>query len=75
MKLVVKPECLKELRIERAWTQGRLGDEAGVNEKTVRLAEGGTPVSLTTISKLASALGVAVSDIAMKSEVTAASRV
>ena len=50
---------LKALRIEQAFTQKELADEAGVNAATVaRLERNETEPHMPTVRKLAAALGV-----------------
>ena len=50
---------LKALRIEQAFTQKELADEAGVNAATVSRLEGNeTEPHMPTVRKLAAALGV-----------------
>lgn len=52
---------IRELRLEKEWTQARLAHEAGLNEKTIRRAEDGQPVWELTLARIANALGVPLS--------------
>jgi transcriptional regulator with XRE-family HTH domain len=56
---------VRELRKSRRWSQQRLGDEAGVTAQTVWLLETHQlrDVKLSTLSKIAGALGVPLPDL------------
>jgi DNA-binding Xre family transcriptional regulator len=51
---------VEELAAQRGWSAGRLAEEAGLDQKTVRniLAGRATRVDLNTIARLSRALGV-----------------
>jgi len=53
---------LKELRIERKWTQAELAERAGLAHNTVVRAEKGLPVRVDTRRKLLTVLGVPYSE-------------
>lgn len=56
--------AVRELRIERGWTQEDLADAAGLTATYVGQVERGDKVaSLTVVLKLASGLGVAPSEL------------
>ena len=52
-----------ELRRERGWTQEKLAEECGVGIRTIQRLEAGNDASLDTLSRVASALGVAVREL------------
>jgi len=56
---------VRELRKARGWSQQRLGDEAGVTAQTVWLLETHKleDVKLSTLSKIAEAMGVSLTDL------------
>jgi transcriptional regulator with XRE-family HTH domain len=54
---------LRELRLSAVLTQVALAAKAGVAEPTVVAAERGKPVRISTVRKLAAALGVAPQDL------------
>ena len=56
---------VRELRKARGWSQQQLGDEAGVTAQTVWLLETHqlNDVKLSTLSKIAGALGVSLTDL------------
>lgn len=56
---------MREMRKARGWSQQRLGDEAGVTAQTVWLLETHQlkDVKLSTLSKIAGALGVSLPDL------------
>jgi transcriptional regulator with XRE-family HTH domain len=49
---------LKEWRLKKVLTQEELGRRAGVGEVTVNRIEGGQKARISTIRKLADALGI-----------------
>jgi len=51
-------KSLRELRIERQWSQDELAKFVGVTSKTIQRAEGGAPLRLETVRKLAHVLGL-----------------
>lgn len=61
-------EAVKKLRWERGVSQETLADEAGISEMTLNhLEQGKTTPRVSTVKKLADALGVAVADITVES--------
>ena len=59
---------LKPARLRRFVSQEQLAKEAGVTEATVVRIEKGQPARLSTIRKLATALGVAPEDLVKEPE-------
>lgn len=49
---------LRAVRIDRGWSQCELATESGVSESAVRDIEHGFSAKLTTVQRLAAALGV-----------------
>lgn len=56
---------VRELRKAHGWSQQKLGDEAGVTAQTVWLLETHQlkDVKLSTLSKIADAMGVSLTDL------------
>jgi len=56
---------VREMRKARGWSQQRLGDESGVTAQTVWLLETHQlkDVKLSTLSKIANAMGVKLPDL------------
>ena len=50
--------ALRRRRREAVWTQAELANRAGVTQATVVRAEAGKPIRISTVRKLAEALGV-----------------
>ena len=61
MRRRVRPEALKALRQEKAWTQDHLAMAAGLTARTVQRAERSGHCSAETVLALAGALDVDVS--------------
>lgn len=54
---------IRNLRLQRGWSQSHLADIVGVNVRTIQRIEQGDKAGLETALSLASVLGVDVSDI------------
>ncbi len=54
---------MEKWRLERALTQRELADAADVARSTIARAEAGEPISLANVRKLATALGLSVSEL------------
>lgn len=54
---------IKELRLNRAWSQEQLAELASLSVRTVQRVENGEQASLETLSAIASALNVGVTDL------------
>ena len=52
-----------ELRKARGWTQERLADASGIAVRTIQRLEAGSDASLDTLSRIAGALGVPVTEL------------
>lgn len=62
-------QVLRELRTERGLTQRQLGQAADINETWVSHIEAGrTNPAWGTVARLASALGVSITEIAQRAE-------
>ena len=61
MRRRVRPEALKALRLEKAWTQDHLAMAAGLTARTVQRAERSGHCSAETVLALAGALDIDVS--------------
>jgi transcriptional regulator with XRE-family HTH domain len=59
----VRVRKLKELRVDKGWTQRQLAEEAGVTQTTVWKIEHGGGANATTLKKLGDALGVRASEL------------
>ncbi|WP_045821457.1 helix-turn-helix transcriptional regulator [Williamsia herbipolensis] len=53
-------DAVRDARRERGWSQTQLGDEAGVSRPTIARIERGDDVSVATLAKVTSAVGLAV---------------
>ncbi|EME70479.1 hypothetical protein H261_08353 [Paramagnetospirillum caucaseum] len=51
-------ETIRELRLQRAWSQEQLADIAGISARTVQRLEQGQPAALETLKALAAAFDV-----------------
>lgn len=58
--------ALRRRRREAVWTQAELANRAGVTQATVVRAEAGKPIRISTVRKLADALGIAPSELVAK---------
>ncbi|MDO3622827.1 helix-turn-helix transcriptional regulator [Ralstonia pseudosolanacearum] len=54
---------VRELRTERGWNQRELAERVGVDRNWVSVVEAGKSISLRTLQKFASALGVTPTDL------------
>ncbi|MCA9177509.1 MAG: helix-turn-helix transcriptional regulator [Planctomycetales bacterium] len=55
---------VREHRLRRGWSQALLSRESGVSLRTVKSVERGSAATMTTIGKLAAALGLEVAELA-----------
>lgn len=60
-----------QLRQRRGWTQEKLATESGVGVRTIQRLESGSDASLETLSLVAGAFSVAVSDLFVSMDSTA----
>ncbi|PZT88202.1 MAG: transcriptional regulator [Gordonia sp. (in: high G+C Gram-positive bacteria)] len=51
-------EAVREARKRRGWSQGELGEKAGVSRPTIARVEANNDVTTATIAKIAQALGL-----------------
>lgn len=51
-------DVIREARKKQGWTQGELGENAGVSRPTVARVEANNDVTTATIAKIAQALGL-----------------
>ncbi len=51
-------DVIREARKKHGWSQGELGERAGVSRPTIARVEGNNDVTTTTIAKIAQALGL-----------------
>jgi len=63
MNVRVNAERLRQLRIQRGWTQNKLAKVAKVGPRTVQRAEATGRCSLDTLARLAQALGVSIDEL------------
>lgn len=54
---------IRPLRLEKGWSQEQLATIAGLSTRTVQRIENGEQASLETLTAIAAALGVQVSDL------------
>lgn len=54
---------LRELRVDKGWTQRELGERAGVTQTTVWKIEHGGGANAGTLKKLGDALGIRASEL------------
>lgn len=54
---------LKQLRLDRGWTQEQLAGISGVSVRTIQRLEQGAPVGLESAKALAAAFGLALADL------------
>lgn len=60
---------VKQVREEQGWTQEALADQASLNRSYIGEIERGTAVpSISTVAKLAKALGISASDLVARCE-------
>jgi transcriptional regulator with XRE-family HTH domain len=52
--------AVRVARLERKWSQTKLGDEAGVSRPTIARIERGDDISLATLTKVTAAIGLTV---------------
>lgn len=52
--------AVRDARRERGWSQTQLGDEAGVSRPTIARIERGDDVSMATLAKVTTAVGLTV---------------
>lgn len=61
--------AVKLARTRRGWTQDRLGDAAGLDRAHIsRIESGDRDVAITTQQKIATALGVSLSELVAQAE-------
>lgn len=53
-------DAIRDARRERGWSQTQLGEEAGLSRPTIARIERGDDVSVATLAKVTSAVGLAV---------------
>jgi transcriptional regulator with XRE-family HTH domain len=58
-----RPINLRAWRLFRVLTQAELADAAGLSERSLRDLENGTPPRISTLRRLAKALGIEPSDL------------
>jgi transcriptional regulator with XRE-family HTH domain len=51
-------DVVREARKQKGWSQGELGEKAGVSRPTIARVEANNDVTTATIAKLAQALGM-----------------
>lgn len=51
-------DVIREARKKQGWSQGELGEKAGVSRPTIARVEANNDVNTTTIAKIAQALGL-----------------
>ncbi|WP_207306446.1 helix-turn-helix transcriptional regulator [Arthrobacter sp. S41] len=51
-------DVIREARKKHGWSQGELGERAGVSRPTIARVEGNNDVTTATIAKIAEALGL-----------------
>jgi transcriptional regulator with XRE-family HTH domain len=51
-------DVVREARKKKGWSQGELGEKAGVSRPTIARVEANNDVTTATIAKLAQALGL-----------------
>ena len=56
-------EKLRELRVDKGWSQRRLAEEAGVTQTTIWKIEHGGGANAATLKKLGDVLGVRASEL------------
>ena len=56
-------EKLRELRVDKGWSQRRLAEEAGVTQTTICKIEHGGGANAATLKKLGDVLGVRASEL------------
>lgn len=61
---------IRPLRLEKGWSQEQLATIAGLSTRTVQRIENGEQASLETLTAIAAALGVQVSDLNAQSQQT-----
>lgn len=66
----VKTETLKRLRAERGWSLREMAEEAKVSHQTIKNAEAGKGISLSSMVGIAEALGVNLQDLIGSKEKT-----
>jgi transcriptional regulator with XRE-family HTH domain len=59
----VNVEKLRELRVDKGWSQRRLAEEAGVTQTTIWKIEHGGGANAATLKKLGDVLGVRASEL------------
>jgi transcriptional regulator with XRE-family HTH domain len=59
----VNVERLRQLRVDKGWTQRKLAEEAGVTQTTIWKIEHGGGANAGTLKKLGDALGVRASEL------------
>ncbi len=59
----VNVERLRQLRVDKGWSQRKLAEEAGVTQTTVWKIEHGGGAQAATLKKLGDALGVRASEL------------
>jgi transcriptional regulator with XRE-family HTH domain len=56
---------VRRLRLERGWTQGELGERAGMHPTQVSQLEAGGDCKVSTVARLAVALGVRIAELTL----------
>jgi transcriptional regulator with XRE-family HTH domain len=59
----VDVDKLKELRVDKGWTQRKLAEKAGVTQTTIWKIEQGGGANAGTLKKLGDALGIRASEL------------
>lgn len=59
---------IRQLRLEKGWSQEQLATVAGLSTRTVQRIENGEQASLETLTAIAAALGLQVSDLSQPAQ-------